>query len=448
MEKGIHSSSGNLVKPRQVVGRNHANEHNRGELLNLPASPDIEQAVIGVCLTWPTECVAKAQEAIVTEEIYSDFRNRVIWNAITELTPDKGDVVMVRTRLKAAGWLDKIGGDEYLNRCQDKGIGPSFLQMWLDELMQQHTLRKLILACDEIKQAAVRSGAEVHKVLDMAEGQLAKLRPQQKRGASITTLVSHALDKFSHKYLIGGSITGLSTGLIDLDRTTDGMHTGEMIVVAAFPSCGKSALALNVCVHNAIIGMPTLILTAEMTDVQQVVRALCATAGVNFHKLTEHSIPKIGSVAPRLSKAPLFVEQVSGTTIGQLTAIARRVNAKTPIKLIMVDYLQLIQGTGDNREQQVADVAQGCKHMAMELDCPVLALSQLTDEGKLRESRAIGQHADTIWKLRNKGEWQPVIQPVEVLIEKCREGATGTVELIFEKCYTRFVNAPKTDCGD
>lgn len=394
------------------------------------------------------ECLTIAQEAIVTEEIYSDFRNRIVWGVMIELGLGKSDLVMVRTRLQTSGWLEKIGGDEYLSSCQDKGIGPSFMAMWLAELQEKHTVRKLILACDEIKETALRNGQPIHKLLDMAEGQLLKLRPHQKRGTKINTLVAHALEKLNQKYLSGGSITGLSTGLPGLDKMTDGMHEGEMIVVAAFPSCGKSALALNLCVHNAMNGIPTLVLTAEMTDVQQVVRALCGAAGVNFHRLNEHSIPKIDAVAPKLSKAPLFLEQVSGATLGQIMATARRINAKTKIQLVMVDYLQLIQGTGDNREQQVADVAQGCKNLAMELNCPVLALSQLTDEGKLRESRAIGQHADTIWKLKNKGEWQPVVQPVEVLIEKCREGATGTVDLVFEKCYTRFVSAAKVSDMD
>lgn len=410
-----------------------------------PASPEAEAAVVGCCLMDPLKCLPEAQE-VLTEEHFYDFRARMVWNAMTVMEIDKIDSVTVYENLRTKkGFPTAV---QYLSECQDKAIGSSFLGNWLAILKEKHTARKLLETCDHIKSAVTANGTPMEKLLDMAESSILKVRPQQRQQDNIKELVSKAIDKFNQKWTSGDSITGLSTGLKDLDKQTDGLHPGEMIVVAAYPSCGKSALALNISTYNAIQGNASLILTAEMTAVQQVVRAICATAKVNFHELNEKSIPKINKIAGQISKAALFLRNVSGCSIGQLNAIARRVNATTPLKLVAVDYLQLIQGAGETREQQVSNTAEVCKNMAMELNCPVLVLSQLNDDGQLRESRAIGQHADSIWKIKNKGEWKPVVQPVEVHVAKCRDGSTGTVELQFEKCYTRFCDKPKIEDED
>jgi replicative DNA helicase len=152
--------------------------------------------------------------------------------------------------------------------------------------------------------------------------------------------------------------------------------------------------------------------------------------------------------ASKLSSAPLYIEQANRLSMGQVLAIARRLKQKHGIALAVIDYIQLLTGIGDNREQEIADIAKGCKAMAMELDIPVLALSQLTDDGKLRESRAIGQIADSVFKLENIGEWQPSVQPIKLIVEKCRDGATGFVELAFLKEFTRFENATKVEQKD
>ena len=135
-------------------------------------------------------------------------------------------------------------------------------------------------------------------------------------------------------------------------------------------------------------------------------------------------------------------------TIGQVMATARRLKQKHGIRLIVVDYIQLLIGRGDNREQEISSISKGIKSMALELDCCVLALSQLTDDGKLRESRAIAQDADTIWKLENHGDWQPLVQPIKLHIEKCRDGSTGTVPLTFMKTITRFESAIREEIGN
>jgi replicative DNA helicase len=211
-----------------------------------------------------------------------------------------------------------------------------------------------------------------------------------------------------------------------------------LIVVAGFPSTGKTALAVNIAVHCALNKIPAAIFSAEMRPVQLVIRSLCSNARANYHHLFQEDIARMIPEVARLSKAPIFIEPAQGMSIGQVVAVARRLKQKHGIQIVVVDYIQLLSGIGDNREQQVSSISKGLKAMALELEVAVLALSQLTDDGKLRESRAIGQDADTIWKLENEGEWQPKVQPIKINIEKCRDGETGKVDLTFLKEFTRF----------
>ena len=205
---------------------------------------------------------------------------------------------------------------------------------------------------------------------------------------------------------------------------------------------------MNIAVHNALRGTPSGILSAEMRPVQLVIRSLCAETRVNFRELGEKSIEKIIPVMARFSKSPIFIEKANGFTIGQVQAAARRMKQKHKIELLVVDYIQLISGIGDNREQQIASVGRGLKGIAAELEIPVIALSQLNDDGRLRESRAIGMDADSVWILANDGDWQPKIQPITLKVEKCRDGETGKVKLVFFKENTRFENESKVSEAD
>ena len=218
--------------------------------------------------------------------------------------------------------------------------------------------------------------------------------------------------------------------------------------MAGYPSTGKTAVSVGMAVFNAIRNTPCAVFSAEMRPVQLVVRAICSESRVNFYRVSEENVPTMRVAASKLSSAPLYIEQANRLSMGQVLAIARRLKQKHGIALAVIDYIQLLTGIGDNREQEIADIAKGCKAMAMELDIPVLALSQLTDDGKLRESRAIGQIADSVFKLENIGEWQPSVQPIKLIVEKCRDGATGFVELAFLKEFTRFENATKVEQKD
>jgi len=336
--------------------------------------------------------------------------------------------------------LDNVGGIAYLNQCEDMVTSTANIAEWIETVLNKFTLRKIIQVCTSAIGDAYMHTNGAGEILDRVEAAILQIRPNQKQSNDIKSLVREAIGKIEQKMNNPESLGGISTGLLDLDALSDGMHKGEMIVVCGFPSTGKTALSVNIAVNCATNKIPAAIFSAEMRPVQLVIRSLCANSRSNYHKLTEYDVVKMMPEAPKLANAPLFIEAAHGMTIGQINAVARRLKQKNSIQLIVVDYIQLIGGTGDNREQQISSISKGLKAMALELDLPVLALSQLTDDGKLRESRAIGQDADTVWKLVNDGEWMPKVQPINLMIEKCRDGETGKVKLTFLKEITRFEN--------
>ena len=379
-------------------------------------------------------------------EVFNDLRNQAIYESCLQLS-DKNipaDLLTLSQHLRNRNRLDDIGGIAYLNEIQDACQSPANLIVWIDEVESKHTLRKLIeFASNLVDQAATSQDANA--LLDSVEKTVLAIRPTRNNSPDIRQLTKQAISKLEYLFENQGSISGLSTGLADVDRITDGMHGGEMIVVAGFPSTGKTALACGMAVHNSLEGIPCAIFSAEMQPVQLVVRAMCSDARLNKRRMENEKLAAVVNSVGRFSNAPLYIEQASGMTIGQLTAAARRLKQKQNIQVIVVDYIQLLIGVGDNREQQIANISKGLKAIALELNCAVLALSQLTDDGKLRESRAIGQDADSVWKLANDGDWKPLIQPIKLNIEKCRDGETGSVALTFFKEFTRFECVSKFD---
>lgn len=408
-----------------------------------PQSTESEMAIIGCCISEPVKCIAEAQMIIKSDEYFYDLRNQTIWESLCRMQPPTVEMISLSQNLKDRGVIDQIGGFQYLNACQDAAISTANLPMWLSIVEEKWVLRRLIQTCQEVVSRVYEFGGTVNELLDEVERDVLAIRPSQRSSNDIKSLVNLAISKIENRFNLGNKISGLTTGLADLDRLTDGVHAGEVIVVAGFPSTGKTALGVNIAVGNALSGIPVAIFTAEMLPVQIVVRSLCSTARANFKYLVESDIPRMTSSAGRISRAPINIESASGLSAGQVMAIARRLKQKHNIQIIVVDYIQLLSGVGDNREQQVSSISKVMKAMALELDCAVLALSQLTDDGKLRESRAIGQDADSIWKLENDGDWKSHIQPIKLNVEKCRDGETGRVNLTFMKEFTRFENVSK-----
>lgn len=417
-----------------------------------PNAPEAEQGVLGCVLLSPKECLGQCIELFRDgKDVFYDLRHQTIYETLVTMQNDREaiDVITLQQKLKDAGLLDQIGGIPYLNTLQDSVPSAANVTYYAEIVQEKHLLRKLIHACTSVVARVYEYQGDVAALLDEVERDILAIRPNQTTATDMVSLVRQAIDRFEVRFVNSEKLIGLETGLIDLDRKTDGIHGGEMIVVAGFPSTGKTALANGIAVHNALKGIPAAIFTAEMAPVQLVVRALCSESRTNWHHINAAiDGPRLTSAAGRISRIPLHVEPASGLTIGQVAAIARRLKAKHGIKVIVVDYIQLLTGTGDNREQQISSISKGIKSIAMELDCAVLALSQLTDDGKLRESRAIGQDADSVWKLVNEGEWQPQVQPIKLNIEKCRDGETGCINLTFLKTITRFESVARVSDDD
>jgi replicative DNA helicase len=388
--------------------------------------------------------------------MFYDLRHQLIFDCLLKLRSENQaiDLILVQQKLKDSGTLEQIGGVSFLIQLQDSVPSAANLTYYLEQVQEKAIVRQVISVCTTLIGQAYEHQGSPALLLDMAEKAILAIRPTQHTPQGIKQLVGQAIGVIESLYGCKGAISGLSTGLPDLDHKTDGLHGGEMIVIAAYPGLGKSTKAANIAVFNALKGNASLFFSAEMRPVKIVIRAICAESRINLRdvqwgNITELGFSRMKDAATRIAAAPIWVENISGMTIGQIQAIARRMKQQHDIKLVAVDYIQLVHGPdSDTREQEVRAISSGLKAMAMELDVPVLALSQLNDDGRLRESRAIGQDADSIWKIEQVGEREPKLQHVKLEIEKCRDGEVGYVDLMFNKAITRFEEMAKVDDED
>ena len=403
-----------------------------------------EKCIIGSCIINAKECLPEAQLIIRSKEYFYTVQCQHAWEAICSQDIDKVDSVLLSQRgIKS----------DFICECEDAVPTTANLSAWLELLEEKYVLRRIISTSTNHIAEAYKT-IEPIKLLDQAEKDVLAIRPVKTSQSDIKSLSLDAITKIEHLWGSKGSINGLSTGLVDLDKLTDGLHGGEMVVIAAYPSTGKTTLSINIAFHNALRGIESGFFTAEMRPIQLVMKAICSDARVNLYdirdgKATQEHFERLTDSTKRVSKSNIHIENISGLTIGQLIALARRMKQKHDIKLAVVDYLQLLScPSADSREQEVSQISKGIKAIAMELDIPVIALSQLNDDGKLRESRAIGQDADGVWKLSPEGEREPKIQPIKLTVEKNREGATGFVNLTFLKDIQRFEQRAKIESGD
>jgi replicative DNA helicase len=294
----------------------------------------------------------------------------------------------------------------------------------------------------------------------------------------VKSLVNKAITQVENYFNRQGQLGGLATGFTDLDRMTDGMHGGEMVVIAARPSMGKTSLAMNIA-ESVVLNqrLPVGVFSLEMTAESLVLRMLCSNARVNLRNIregfmSESDFPKLTSAAGKMSSAPLYIDDTPGLSILQLRTRARRMWQQHGVKLFVIDYLQLLNSTSrraqENRQQEIAEISSGLKALAKELSVPVIVLAQLNRElekdknrkprmSDLRESGSIEQDADLIgllYKPASDDEDAPPLEdsgdgvPVNLLIAKQRNGPTGDVHLTFLKSYTRFESAAKISDED
>jgi replicative DNA helicase len=408
---------------------------------------------------------------LLTDADFYRYEHRLIFAAVGGLinATKPADVITVYEQLQAQGKAEEIGGLAYLNSLAQYVPSAGNIRRYAEIVRERSILRKLVAASDEIAtQAFNTQGKAVDKILDEAEQKIFNIGEEgsrMKQGfQAMDTLVVELLDRVQEMADNPNDITGVPSGFYDLDRMTSGMQAGDLIVLAARPSMGKTSLAINIAEHVALHeGLPVAVFSMEMGASQLAVRIVGSIGRIDqthlrTGKLTDDEWPRLTEAIEKLRNVSLHIDETPGLTVSELRANARRLARQCGGKLglIVVDYLQLMSvssGMSDeNRATAVGEISRGLKMLAKELGCPVIALSQLsrgvesrTDKrpmmSDLRESGAIEQDADVIMFIYrddyyNKDSKEPGVS--EIIISKQRNGPTGTVKLAFIKPLTKF----------
>ena len=433
-----------------------------------PHSIEAESSVLGGLLL-DNHAWDRVGDLLVESDFYR-FEHRLIYAGIAKLVnaSKPADVITVFEKLQSLGKSEEIGGLVYLNALAQYVPSASNIRRYAEIVRERAILRKLVTASDEIATNAFNpQGKPVDKILDEAEQKIFNIGEEgsrMKQGfQAMDTLVVNLLDRVQEMADNPNDITGVPTGFIDLDRMTSGLQAGDMVVLAARPSMGKTAFAVNIAEHVALNeGLPVAIFSMEMGAAQLAVRIVGSIGRIEqghlrTGKLTDDEWPRLTEAIERLRNVSLHIDETPGLTPSELRANARRLARQCgKLGMIVVDYLQLMSGSsgsqGENRATELGEISRGLKMLAKELQCPVIALSQLnrsvetrTDKrpmmSDLRESGAIEQDADIIMFIYrddyyNKDSKEPNV--AEIIIGKQRNGPTGTVKLFFQKSQTRF----------
>jgi replicative DNA helicase len=450
-----------------------------------PHAPEAEQGVLGCILLAPNECLGECVAKFKPGgEVFYDLRHQTIFNTLVEMYDQRQaiDLITLQQRLKDKQLLEQVGSINYLMTLPNTVPSAANLTYYLDIVHQKYILRKMIQTCTGIVGRLYEHEGEVDQVLDEVERDVLRVSEErvEATSSSIKQLVHKAISTVEEFHARQGALSGVGTGYADLDKLTTGLHAGEMIVIAARPSMGKTSIALNIAEHVAIEEkLPVGVFSLEMTADSLVMRMLCSRARVNLRSvregfLAERDFPRLTNAAGHLSNAPLFIDDTASLSILQFRARARRLWQQYGIKLFIVDYLQLLHSTSrraENRQQEIADISGGIKALAKELNVPVLVLSQLNREPEkrergaeprlsdLRESGAIEQDADVVGLLYRPGKSgsddeeatgrdEQEAVPMNLLIAKQRNGPTGDVNLTFLRPFTRFESAAKVSDQD
>jgi replicative DNA helicase len=448
-----------------------------------PHSPEAEQGVLGCVLISPNQCMGECIEKLKgSDEVFYDLRHQTIFKTLTEMYDSREaiDIITLQQRLKNSQLLEQVGGLAYLTVLPDVVPSAANLSYYLEIVREKYLLRRMIHVCTGVVSRVYDYEGEIDTLMDEVERDVLRISEArvQANTNTIKDLVKKAIGTIEDFHQRQGTLTGIPTGFSDLDKMTNGLHGGEMVVIAARPSMGKTSLAMNIAEHVALEAkLPVGVFSLEMTAESLVLRMLCSRSRVNLRNvregfLAERDFPKLTGAAGKLAGSPLFIDDSSGLSILQLRAKARRMQQQYHIKLFVIDYLQLLHSTArraENRQQEIADISSGIKALAKELNVPIIVLSQLNRElereknrkprmSDLRESGSIEQDADLVGLLYKpnvdddeNGAAGPVAEEavaVNLLIAKQRNGPTGDVNLTFLRSYTRFENAAKVSDDD
>ena len=433
-----------------------------------PHDIEAEQAVLGSMLT-DQDAVIDAIEVLKADDFYRQD-NKTIYEAILSLynRAEPIDIITVKSELTSLGKLEAVGGLEYIAVLPDKVPTTANVDKYIKIVEEKSILRRLIKASNELIDLGYAETEEVDTIIDQAEKKVFEISQgkNQKGYTPIKDILVESFAELEKLYNQKEPITGIPTGFADLDYKTAGLHNSDLVLVAARPAMGKSAFALNIATNAAVQAkVPTVIFNLEMSKSQLVSRILCSEAMVDSNKVRTGKIEeddwvKLATALGPLSEAPIYIDDTPGITVTEIRAKCRKLKMEKNLGLIVIDYLQLIQGSGkrnSSREQEISEISRSLKILAKELDVPVIALSQLSRAAEqradhrpmlsdLRESGAIEQDADIVMFLYRDDYYNPDSEKkniAEVIMAKHRAGSTGTVELLWLGSYTKFVNIEK-----
>ncbi len=436
----------------------------------LPQNIDAEQSVLGAILL-DGEALYKAVKILNPQDFYQES-HKIIFEAMIELS-EAGrpiDLITVSEQLRVQGELEKAGGVAYLVSLAEMVPTAANIEHYARIVEEKSLLRSLIEVCTRLAGMGYEEGDEPEKIIAEAERALTELGSRRALSAlySIKEILLDAFVEMERIYKSGGGITGVPTSFADLDRLICGLQPGDFIILAGRPSMGKTSLGLCIGYTAALKhGVPVAIFSLEMSKEQLVRRILCAEAKVDQHRLRTGSLDdqdwqKLYETANRLAQAPIYIDDTSFTP-RQVRAKAKQLKSEKGLGLIVIDYLQLMQGSGrtENRQQEISEISRQLKGLAKELNIPVLALAQLSRlvehrpnkrpvMSDLRESGSLEQDADVVMFIYRDEYYNPDSEKkgiAEVIVSKHRNGPVGIVELGFLKEYTKFVSLAKT-AGD
>jgi len=438
-----------------------------------PQNIEAEQSVLGAVLL-ENEAINQALEILTADDFYRET-HRQIFHAMVELSDHNQpvDAITLTDALRTKGALEQIGGPAYIAELADAVPTAANIAHYARIVREKAVLRSLATIATDIASSAYEANADVDEFLDTAEHRIFEISERRIKPSfhTMPELTRESLRILERLYENRELVTGVPTGFKDLDVLTAGLQPSDLIVLAARPSMGKTALGLNIAAYAAMDAEPrrgVAFFSLEMSKEQLVLRMLCSEARVDSAKaragyLSERDFPKLAQAAARLSEANIFIDDSSDTTAITLKAKCRRLarERNNNLGLVVVDYLQLMRSArpGESREKEIAEISRSLKALAKELKVPVIALSQLNRQvetrpdrrpllADLRESGAIEQDADVIAfiyreDMYKKDSKEPGV--AEIIVAKQRNGPTDTVKLTYLSQYTRFENYAPAD---
>ncbi len=435
-----------------------------------PQNTDAEASLLGAILI-DSDAIVKVADDVSAEDFY-DPKNQRIYEAITNLYEKHSpiDVLTLSDQLKSSGYLDFVGGSAYLTELTNYVPTAAHVDQYASIVSQKAMRRRLIKASQDIVELGYDEKQNLRQLIEEAESRLFDVsqRHVKQDVTSLETILGESFERLDELHKDKGKIRGVPTGFRDIDNVLAGLQRSDLFILAARPSMGKTALALNIA-HNVAIqaDVPVLMFSLEMSKEQLVDRLLAMESGVDAWalrtgNLTDQDFEKIGQAMGSLSEAKMYIDDSPGITVSDLRTKARREHHQHPLGLVIVDYLQLMSGGSRfggeaNRVQEISEISRGLKGIARELNVPVVALSQLSRSvesrspqipqlADLRESGSIEQDADVVAFIYREDYYNPESERkniTDILIKKHRNGPTGNVELYFDRDKQRFRSLDK-----